>query len=162
MTSYRPARASPSGRALFGAYASVVIALACMGAQATVYNPPIEMAHGIEYMSGGVGSDEAELMRTIEPRWPAVFEFAVKDGRADDFAAGVVLTVRDAQGNAVLEGVHAAGPYLVARLEPGRYTVEAVLAGQKIQREISIGGPGTSTKSVFEWPRGTDMQSAKS
>jgi len=141
---------------------AAMLALACVGAQATAYNPPIQMAHGVEYMSGGVGSDEAELMRTIEPRWPAVFEFAVKDGKSADFAAGVVLTVRDAQGNVLLDSVHATGPYLVARLDPGRYTVDAVLAGQKIQREISVGGPGTSTKNVFEWPQGTDMQSAKS
>ncbi|MBS0341574.1 MAG: hypothetical protein JSS56_13685 [Proteobacteria bacterium] len=133
-----------------------VLSLAGIGAQAAVFNPPIHVTHGIEYMSGGIGSDEAELMRVVEPRWPAVFEFAVKDGKSADFAADVVLTVRDAQGNVVLDQIHSAGPYLLARLEPGRYTVEAVLAGQKIQREVSIKGPGTSSKSVFEWPQGTD------
>lgn len=152
---------SSAGKLLLVAGAGL-LSLAGLGAQATVYNPPIQITHGIEYMSGGVGEDEAELMRTIEPRWPAVFEFAVKDGRSADFAAGVVLTVRDAQGVAVLDGVRATGPYLVARLEPGRYSVEATLAGKKIQRDIAIGGPGTSTKSVFEWPQGADMQSAKS
>ena len=101
-------------------------------------------------------------MRVVEPRWPAVFEFSVKDGKGAAFAADVVLTVRDAQGNAVLDQVHSAGPYLMARLDPGRYTVEAVLAGQKIQREISIRGPGTSIKSVFEWPQGTDAPLARS
>lgn len=65
-------------------------------------------------------------------------------------------------GNAVLDQVHSAGPYLMARLDLGRYTVEAVLAGQKIQREISIRGPGTSIKSVFEWPQGTDAPLARS
>ena len=139
-----------------------VLSLAGIGAQATVFNPPIHVVHGIEYMSGGIGSDEAELMRVVEPRWPAVFEFAVKDGKSADFAADVVLTVRDAQGNVVLDQIHSAGPYLVARLEPGRYTVEAVLGGQRIQREVSIQGPGTSAKSVFEWPQGTDTASASS
>lgn len=139
-----------------------VLALGALAAQATVYNPPIHVAHGIEYMSGGIGSDEAELMRVVEPRWPAVFEFAVKDGKGAAFAADVVLTVRDAQGHVVLDQVHSAGPYLMARLEPGRYTVDAVLAGQKIQREISVRGPGTSVKSVFEWPQGTDTSVARS
>lgn len=137
-----------------------VLSLAGIGAQATVFNPPIHVVHGIEYMSGGIGSDEAALMRVVEPRWPAVFEFAVKDGKSA--ATDVVLTVRDAQGNVVLDQIHSAGPYLVARLEPGRYTVEAVLGGQRIQREVSIQGPGTSAKSVFEWPRGTDTASASS
>lgn len=151
-----------AGRTAAALCTGVVLALAAMGAQATVYNPPIHVAHGIEYMSGGVGSDEAELMRVVEPRWPAVFEFSVKDGKGAAFAADVVLTVRDAQGKVVLDQVHSAGPYLMARLDPGRYMVEAVLAGQKIQREISVRGPGTSVKSVFEWPQGTDSPLARS
>lgn len=151
-----------AARATAALCAGAVLALAAAGAQAAVYNPPIHVAHGIEYMSGGVGSDEAELMRVVEPRWPAVFEFSVKDGKGAAFAADVVLTVRDAQGHVVLDQVHSAGPYLMARLDPGRYTVDAVLAGQKIQREISVRGPGTSVKSVFEWPQGTDAPNGSS
>jgi len=149
-------------RALATVFGSAVLALACMGAQAAAFNPPILLSHGIEYMSGGVGSDEAELMRTVEPRWPAVFEFAVKDGKGAAFAADVVVTVKDAQGALVLDRVRSSGPYLVARLDPGKYVVEAELGGRRISREIAVGGPGTSTRSVFEWPQGTDMQSAKS
>ncbi len=37
------------------------------------FSPPIHMASGIEYMSGGVSSDEAALMDTVAPRWPATF-----------------------------------------------------------------------------------------
>ena len=143
-------------------FAGAVLSVASIGVQAAVYNPPIQVSHGIEFMSGGIGSDEAELMRTVEARWPAVFEFVVKDGRSAAFAAGVVLTVRDTQGNTVLDGVRSSGPYLLARLDPGRYTAEAVLAGQKIQREISVGGPGTSIKSVFEWPQGAGTASTRS
>ena len=157
MTSHVPTRKHHSSRTISMLLASAVLSVASIGVQAAVYNPPIHVSHGIEYMSGGIGSDEAELMRTVEARWPAVFEFAVKEGKGAAFAAHVVLTVRDTQGSAVLDGVRSSGPYLLARLDPGRYTVEAVLGGQKIQREISVGGPGTSAKSVFEWPSGTDM-----
>ena len=150
-------RLNPKLAAWFG---GAVLAWTCVGAHATVYNPPILMSNGIEYMSGGIGSDEAELMRTIEPRWPAVFEFAVKDGRKADFAADVTLTVRDAQGRVVLDHVRAGGPYLVARLDPGKYSAQAVLSGQVLQREVTVGGPGTSSRNVFEWPQGTSMQSA--
>jgi len=117
-------------RTLAALCGSAVLALACVGARATVYNPPILLSNGIEYMSGGIGSDEAELMRTVEARWPAVFEFAVKDGRKADFAADVTLTVRDAQGRMVLDHVRSGGPYLVVRLHPGKYSAEAVLAGR--------------------------------
>ena len=50
-----------------------------------VYNPPIHMMNGVEYMSGGVSSDEAELMETVAPRWPATFEFADQGRKAGGF-----------------------------------------------------------------------------
>ena len=133
-------------------------ALSVQPAQAAM-NPPILMAHGVEYMSGGIGQDEAQLMETVSPRWPASFEFAIKDGRRADFAAGVHVTVRDSHGTALLDNVVSGGPFMVARLEPGRYEVEARIGGQTLKQtlQVSLGAPA---KAVFEWPAGTDMASA--
>ena len=133
------------GAALFGA----------MAAHA-VYNPPIHMANGIEYMSGGIGSDEAALMQSIAPRWPVSFEFAIKDKDRADFAADVAVTVHDASGRDVLPHVDAQGPFMVARLQPGRYEVEATLAGQTLKQAVEVRA-GAPTRVLFLWPAGTDM-----
>ncbi|VTU12766.1 hypothetical protein SRS16CHR_00005 [Variovorax sp. SRS16] len=151
---WRPAAAlAIGGASLFGALAAHAI-----------YNPPIHMANGIEYMSGGIGSDEAALMKTVSPRWPATFEFAVKD-RSDknggDFAAGISVTVRDASGHEVLNHVSADGPFMVARLDPGRYEVEATLAGQTLKQEVDVHA-GMPARTLFVWPAGTDTTSAHS
>jgi len=129
-----------------------------MGALAAhaVYNPPIHMTNGIEYMSGGVGSDEAALMENVSPRWPATFEFATRNGKRSDFAVGVEVTVRNASGEAVLSHVIAEGPLMVARLDPGRYEVEATLAGQVVKQQVEIHA-GSPTRAVFVWPAGTDV-----
>jgi len=128
-------------------------------AHATV-NPPIYMAHGVEYMSGGIGSDEAQLMETVSPRWPATFEFAVKDHKGSaDFAAGVHVTVRDGSGTALLDNVVSGGPFMVARLEPGTYEVEARIGSQTLKQSVTV-PHGASAKAIFEWPAGTDMASA--
>jgi hypothetical protein len=82
-----------------------------------VYNPPIRMANGIEYMGGGGSSEEAALMQSVEPRWPASFEFAVKDGTRQVSAADVVVTVRDASGRELLSQVEAGGPFLAAEAD---------------------------------------------
>lgn len=134
---------------------------ALMGALSAhaVVNPPIRMVHGVEYMSGGIGQDEAQLMKTVSPRWPASFEFAIKDGRRADFAAGVHVTVRDSHGTALLDNVVSGGPFMVARLEPGRYEVEARIGGQTLKQTLLV-SPGAPAKAVFEWPVGTDMASA--
>ncbi|MBU2409542.1 MAG: carboxypeptidase-like regulatory domain-containing protein [Gammaproteobacteria bacterium] len=126
-----------------------------LGAHAT-FNPPIHMANGVEYMSGGIGSDEAALMKTVEPRWPAAFEFAVKDGRDADFAANVQITVRDGSGKVVLGQVKAEGPFMVARLEPGHYDVEATLDGKTLTKAIDVRA-GDSARAMFVWPAGSDM-----
>jgi len=121
-----------------------------------VYNPPIHMANGIEYMSGGASSDEAELMETVAPRWPATFEFSIRDGKRSDFAGEVLVTVRNASGEPVLSRVVADGPVMVARLDPGRYEVEATLAGQTLRQQVEIIA-GSGTRTLFVWPAGTSV-----
>lgn len=134
--------------------------LGALSAQAAT-NPPIRMANGIEYMSGGIGSDEAQLMETVAPRWPATLEFATQNHKSAEFAADVRVTVRNASGKAVLDNVQAGGPFLVARLDPGRYEVEATLGGQLLKQELTVRS-GTGTKAMFLWPANTDMAATAS
>ena len=121
-------------------------------------NPPIRMTHGIEYMSGGIGSEEARLMETVAPRWPAAFEFAIKDRKGADFASDVRVTVRDAHGKVLLDNVASGGPFMVARLDPRTYEVEARLRGNTLKQTLQV-NPGTPARMAFLWPAGTDMAS---
>jgi hypothetical protein len=132
--------------------ASLFVALAAHA----IYNPPIHMVNGVEYMSGGIGSEEAELMETVSPRWPATFEFSVKDGKRSDFAADVVVTVRNASGEPVLREVVSTGPFMVARLEPGRYEVEATLGGRALKQQVEV-VQGSATRTLFVWPADTSL-----
>ncbi|AMM24735.1 hypothetical protein [Variovorax sp. PAMC 28711] len=135
---------------------------ALLGAAATAQaavNPPIRVTHGVEYMSGGIGKDEAELMETVAPRWAASFEFATKDRKGVDFAADVRVTVRDSGGAAVLDNVISGGPFMVARLEPGDYQIEAQLGGQMLKQPLHVVA-GESARATFLFPAGTGMASA--
>jgi hypothetical protein len=146
-------------RALAAAmFCGAVLLGALSSAQAAV-NPPIYMTHGVEYMSGGIGSDEAQLMETVSPRWPATFEFAIKDHKGADFAANVHVTVRDSSGVALLDNVVSGGPFMVARLDPGNYQVEARIGSQVLKQELRV-PQGAPAKATFVWPAGTDMASA--
>jgi hypothetical protein len=133
--------------------------LAALSPAHSAINPPIHMTHGIEYMSGGIGSDEAELMETVAPRWPATFEFAIKDHKGADFAADVHVTVRSSNGTALLDDVVSGGPFMVARLDPGTYEVEARLLGNTLKQTLHV-LPGAPARVAFVWPAGTDMASA--
>jgi hypothetical protein len=114
---------------------------------------------GVEYVSGGIGMGEAALMKQADGHWPATFEFAVKDGKRSAYAADVLVTVRDAAGEYLMTDVLARGPFLLARLLPGRYDVEATLAGRTLIRRITVRADAT-TRSMFVWPAGTDASSS--
>lgn len=158
MTPRFPSRKRPVAAALFCG-AVLLGALSAVSAAQAAVNPPIYMSHGVEYMSGGIGSDEAQLMETVSPRWPATFEFAIKDGKSADFAANVHVTVRDSHGVALIDNVTSGGPFMVARLDPGNYEVEARLGSQVLKQPLRV-PEGASAKANFIWPAGTDMASA--
>ena len=151
----------PSSRAMRPLAAALFCAAVVLGAlspaQAAV-NPPIYMAHGVEYMSGGIGSDEARLMETVSPRWPATFEFAVKDSKGADFAANVHVTVRDSSGTALLDNVVSGGPFMVARLNPGAYDVNVTLGGLTLTQSLVVIA-GMPARASFVWPSNFDMAS---
>jgi hypothetical protein len=137
----------------------VAVALFCgaglLGAlSAQAANPPIHMTNGIEYMSGGIGKDEAQFMETVSPRWAATLEFAVKDAsnaNGSDFTANVKVRVLDAATGKPLLSAQSEGPFLLARLDPGRYEVEATLNGQMQKQELTV-RVGEPSKATFVWP----------
>ncbi|MET0519569.1 MAG: hypothetical protein ABW005_12140 [Burkholderiaceae bacterium] len=140
----RPARA--------GLLALSATLLTALSAQAALANTDAAgRAARVDYISGGVGSDEALRMQQQAPQWPASFEFAVRDGQRADFAADVRVTVRDAQGQVLLRQVKAEGPFMLARLQPGRYEVAASLAGRTLTKSLDV-RPGTPSKTLFLWP----------
>ena len=140
------------GRTLAAAVLFGAGALAALSSAHAIYNPPIRMSpQGVEYMAGGIGSEEAEFMEMVAPRWAATLAFGVKGGRPADFAAEVKVLVRDtASGKPVLD-VRSSGPFLVARLAPGSYTVEAALAGQAMTQPLAV-REGGAARVDFVWP----------
>lgn len=117
----------------------------------TVLSAAHAAGNGVDYISGGVGSEAAQRMQKEAAHWPATFEFAVKDGARADFAADVRVTVRDAHGQVLLRDAKAEGPFMLARLQPGRYEVEASLAGLSLTQSITV-RTGTPSKTLFLWP----------
>jgi hypothetical protein len=117
-----------------------------------VVNPPIRMAgQGIEYMCGGTGKDEAAFMQMVSPRWAATLEFAVKLDKGSAAAAGVKVRVRNSYNNDPVLEVMADAPWVLARLEPGSYVVEATLDGLTLIQTLHVFA-GQPSKAVFVWP----------
>ena len=123
-------------------------------AQAATALPPVHKSGDVEYLSGGIGREESAAIERASKEWPLTLEFAVKEKHRDEFAADVKTVVRDAKGHAVLQ-TDSDGPFLLARLEPGQYAIDATLAGKTLHEKVAV-KRGQPAKAVFLWPAGTD------
>ena len=115
--------------------------------------PPMQKVDGIETMSGGIGVGEAAAIQAQARQWPLTLEFAVRDKARSDYAADVNVLVRDTHGHTVLQTT-AQGPFLLARLNPGQYMVQASLNGKTLQQKVMVGHQ--PARHLFLWPAGTD------
>ncbi len=135
------------------AVAEVGAALFGMASAQAAADPPIHKIDGIETMSGGIGDGEAAAIQSEARHWPLTLEFAVRDHARSDYAANVNVVVRDAKGQTVLKTT-SQGPFLLARLNPGQYVVQASLDGKTLQQKVMVGHQ--PARHLFLWPAGTD------
>ena len=69
---------------------------------------------------------------------------------AGNYVGDAKVRIVDAQGRAVLDAV-ADGPFLLAKLPPGAYTVSADLSGKE-QKQSARVGEGKQEQLKFTWP----------
>jgi len=130
-----------------------------IGAAHALTNPPIQMAQGVEYMSGGQTPAEAAFMETVSPRWAATLEFGVSRAKAGKFPGDVKITVRERYTGRTVMEVATGAPILVARLAPGAYEVDATLAGITLQEPLVVFN-GMNSRAAFVWPSNIDFAGA--
>jgi hypothetical protein len=95
--------------------------LLSVGANALAQTSPEPiMRNGVAYITGGIGEDEVTAFRDVAPRYNLRITFASKSGH---YLADVDVTL--SAGKSTILDAHTSGPFLFARVPPGRYTVSA-------------------------------------
>lgn len=113
---------------------------------------PAEQHQGdIAYITGGVGKNEAKVFKRAASTYPLALEFVKQAGKRDEFLAGVKVEVIDHQGKTVLS-TKTEGPFLLAKMPTGRYTVAATYDGKTLKRTIMVKDK-VQRPVVFEWKR---------
>jgi hypothetical protein len=120
--------------------------------------PPVHIAGQVEYLSGGIGKDEATAIQGASKQWPLTLEFARNTQPHAEFVANVQVVVHDNKGRAALD-TNSDGPFLLARLAPGRYAVDATLAGKTLHKEVLV-TTGHPAKATFLWPANSAKSAA--
>ena len=111
---------------------------------------PMEQIQGsVRFLSGGIGLREAIAIKHAMHQFPLTLEFRTKVNGKERFLAGTAVTIKVPTGQVVLKTL-SAGPFLLARLRPGRYKVIAERHGAMQGREVEIWANG-GERLIFEW-----------
>jgi hypothetical protein len=101
---------------------------------------------GIEYLSGGVGIDAQDRINERARDFNLKLVFTLNEG---NYVADVGVALKDARGRTVVEDT-ADGPFFLAKLPAGQYTVAATYEGKTVTRKLQV-GKGLRTE-YLRWP----------
>ncbi|MGH7820796.1 MAG: carboxypeptidase regulatory-like domain-containing protein [Candidatus Binatia bacterium] len=113
----------------------VVVFSGAAWSQQTAAAPAEENYQGVPFRSGGVGRDEREALERASGGYNLKLIFARKQHTA--FVSDVQVRITDSQGNVVLDGL-SHGPWFFTRLPPGKYRVEAAIAGRTQEQPVEV------------------------
>jgi hypothetical protein len=110
--------------------------------------PPERQAGGVSYVSGGVAADEADAFKAMRNNYPLSIELVQQVGGHNMFTADAKVRVMDSGGRVLLDA-RADGPFMLVKLPPGRYRVEATLKGVTTETPVTVnvGGHAQATLS---------------
>ncbi len=111
--------------------------------------PSVEAQGPVNYITGGVGEDEAMALKQAAAKYAVELLFVQKATPRDEFLADVKVIIRDRSHAVVLDTV-SKGPFLLANLPAGKYQVEADYDGVAKRQTVEI-REGKHARAVFVW-----------
>lgn len=102
------------------------------------------------FVSGGIGYCEAQAMKNASKAYPLELVFVQKTISHESYLAGIPVKITDAKGNLVLDTT-TKGPYLLARMPAGKYSVTANLHDEVKTQYMTIARK--HQRLVFVWMR---------
>ena len=110
--------------------------------------PEPRKAGPVTYITGGQEILEANAIKRASQDYPLELVFVEKVGRREKPLAEMPVRITDEKGKVVFEG-QSDGPYFIARLPKGKYTVSTRWDAWSFSREVKIGGQ--RQRVVFAW-----------
>jgi len=111
--------------------------------------PAAQKAGEVTYIMGGVGQTEVDAIKHAAKYCPLELEFLLKAKPKAEYLSNVQVRIKDAHDKMVLN-VNADGPYLLAKMPAGKYTISAERNGKVEHRQIEISATD-HRRVVFEW-----------
>jgi hypothetical protein len=118
---------------------------------AQVEIPEAKISQGIEYISGGIGSEESDAMLALGKKWPLVLEFSQDHPQRPLWVADVTVKILDQKKKVVFEAL-SEGPIMLLKISGGKYDAEYSFEGKVLKRSLAI-EEGKFQKQSVIWPR---------
>lgn len=125
---------------------ALALAIGVAAAQAATL-PPERQAGSVSYVTGGVSDDEAALFKQVRSGYPLAIELVRNNAGKHEYTADAQVRVVDRAGRVVLDA-KAEGPFMLVRLPPGSYRVQASLDGQTVEKAVTVGANGSAQAIV--------------
>ena len=138
---------TPLSRAL----CSVCLVLFSSLSMAQVEIPEAKVAQGIEYISGGIGSEESDALLALGKKWPLVLEFSQDHPQRPLWVADVTVKILDQKKKVVFEAL-SDGPIMLLKMTPGKYDAEYSFEGKVLKRTLLV-EDGKFQKQSVVWPQ---------
>ena len=100
----------------------------------------------VPYLSGGIGLDERETLRSLGREYNLHLNFALAQG---NYVSDVEVQISDAAGRTVVEAI-SQGPWFFIKLPAGTYHIRAQMHGQPLEQVVQV-LPQGQTERVFLW-----------
>ncbi|SFN04323.1 carboxypeptidase-like regulatory domain-containing protein [Nitrosomonas communis] len=113
--------------------------------------PPVQNQGEVVFMTGGIGQDESHAILKEGKKWPLMVELAKAGTNQAVYISNVQIVIRDASGSTALETI-SKGPYLLAKLPPGKYSLDATYEGNTLHRDLYIQEKENHKKITLLWP----------
>jgi|SRR5688500_8065770 len=112
--------------------------------------PPVQSHGQTEFLTGGVGKEQSDAILREGRSWPLMLQMAQGDAPHAAYISDVRVMIKDGSGTTVLDIV-TEGPFLLVKLPPGKYTIEAIYESTARHRDVTI-EKGSSKKITLLWP----------
>jgi hypothetical protein len=112
-------------------------------AQVPAIKPGVQ--NGVTFVSGGIGSASQEQLRAHEKEFNLKLVFTLVEG---NYLSDVSVSIKNSGGKTLVEHV-ADGPFFMAKLPAGTYSVTAAYENKTQTRNVSVGA-GLKTEH-FRW-----------
>ena len=112
--------------------------------------PDSKRYQDIQYISGGIGSEESDAMLLLGKKWPLTLEFAQDHPQRPLWVADVQVKITNSKKKAIFDAL-SDGPIMLIELPADQYEIEAKFEERTLKRKIKL-EQGKPVKLPVIWP----------